>query len=308
MTETTPPVSEPGDGSAAALLGDGLVPLAGGWSGRTFVSRLGDESVVVRIYPPGSRPPQVEAALLSLVRGLLPVPQVLEIRYGDDDQDLPGLLITEMLPGVRGDLLLPTLDDDRAAVAGRHLGALAADLSAIPMPRAGEFVDADLTVRSFGGQEQSLEAWVETHRGRLAEHGWTAAELEGLDRLAAAGEDLLIEVPRRCLVHSDLNPKNLLLDPDSLAVTGLVDWEYAHAGHPYTDLGNLLRFEPDGPYTSAVLAEFTARHGGDPGLARSLAAAADLWALVDLAARQGSNPVADAAAELLRGRARQCYE
>lgn len=309
MTETTPPPpGEPDDRSVAAFLGDGLVPLEGGWSGRTFTSRLGGESVVVRIFPPGSRPAQVDAALLRLVRGLLPVPRVLEIQYGDDELDLPGLLVTELLPGVRGDLLLPALDDERAALVGRHLGALAADLCGMPMLVAGEFIDADLTIRSFGVQEQSLEAWVEAHRDGLAEHGWTAAELSGLDRLAAVGEDLLIEVSRRCLVHSDLNPKNLLLDPDSLEVTGLVDWEFAHAGHPYTDLGNLLRFESEGPYAAAVLEEFTVRHGGDPERARALAGAADLWALVDLAARQGSNPVADAAAELLRERARQCYE
>ena len=54
---------------------------------------------------------------------------------------------------------------------------------------------------------------------------------------------------RCCLVHSDFNPKNLLVDPDTLEVTGLLDWEFAHAGHPYTDLGNLLRFERDPVFT-----------------------------------------------------------
>ena len=56
---------------------------------------------------------------------------------------------------------------------------------------------------------------------------------------------LLDTVPRVCLVHSDLNPKNLLFDPDTLALTGVLDWEFAHAGHPFTDLGNLLRFDRD---------------------------------------------------------------
>ena len=46
-------------------------------------------------------------------------------------------------------------------------------------------------------------------------------------------------------MHSDLNPKNLLVDPDTLEVTGLLDWEFAHAGLPVTDLGNLLRFDRD---------------------------------------------------------------
>ena len=94
------------------------------------------------------------------------------------------------------------------------------------------------------------------------------------------------------LVHSDFNPKNLLVDPGSLAVTGLLDWEYAHAGHPFTDLGNLLRFERDDDFTAAVLGAYVARRGGTAAEALSLARAADLWALLDLAPRRADNPVA----------------
>ena len=54
-------------------------------------------------------------------------------------------------------------------------------------------------------------------------------------------------------MHSDLNPKNLLVDPDTLVVTGVLDWEFAHSGHPFTDLGNLLRFDRDPAYADAVL-------------------------------------------------------
>jgi aminoglycoside phosphotransferase (APT) family kinase protein len=57
-------------------------------------------------------------------------------------------------------------------------------------------------------------------------------------------------------VHGDFNPKNLLVDPESGVVTGLVDWEFAHAGSPYADLGNLLRFERDDPFAQAGLATY----------------------------------------------------
>ena len=55
-------------------------------------------------------------------------------------------------------------------------------------------------------------------------------------------------------MHCDLNPKNLLVDPDTSAVTGVLDWEFAHAGHPSTDLGNLLRFDRHPAFADAVLA------------------------------------------------------
>jgi hypothetical protein len=49
----------------------------------------------------------------------------------------------------------------------------------------------------------------------------------------------------------------------------------------------------------AVLAAWCERRGGSPAQALELARAADLWALVDLAARAGDNPVADRAHEHL---------
>ena len=90
-------------------------------------------------------------------------------------------------------------------------------------------------------------------------------------------------------------------------MTGLLDWEFAHSGSPYTDLGNLLRFERDAGFAEAVLAR-GGDNGGDldPSLdpALDLARAADLFALVDLAARDHdpptSNPVTGAADALLR--------
>ena len=87
-------------------------------------------------------------------------------------------------------------------------------------------------------------------------------------------------------------------------MTGLLDWEYAHAGHPFTDLGNLLRFERDDVFTEAVLEAYVARRGGTAAEALALARAADLWALLDLAPRRADNPVAQEADRLLRAIAR----
>ncbi|MEU3559906.1 phosphotransferase [Kitasatospora sp. NPDC006786] len=42
--------------------------------------------------------------------------------------------------------------------------------------------------------------------------------------------------PGSVLVHGDFGPNNLLLDPATFAVTGLLDWEFAHLGEPVEDL------------------------------------------------------------------------
>jgi aminoglycoside phosphotransferase (APT) family kinase protein len=280
-----------------------LTPLAGGWSGQTFVAEVGGERSVVRIYPPGRRDdaaPEVDAAVLRLVRGLVPVPDVLEVRRSITAAGRPGLLVTSFLPGERGDLVLPHLSDADAATFGGGLGHLLADLAGMPTSRGGPFVDAALTIGDFG-MTDDLPAFVAGHAEAL---GWEPQLLDRLTSVARRAQTLLDEVGRTCLVHSDLNPKNLLVDRDNLTVTGVLDWEFAHSGHPFTDLGNLLRFDRRPAYADAVVAAWCERRGTDPSLTLELARAADVWALVDLAARRGKNPVADRAHEHLLAIAR----
>lgn len=264
-----------------------LTPLPGGWSGETFLGRVGEERCVVRIYAdPGARgdaAAEIDAALLRLVRGLVPVPDVLEVRRPDPATGTPGLLVTTFVEGVRGDTLLATLTGDRLAGMGRSLGSLAATLAAMPMLRPGPFIDGGLTVGDWADLEMPEPPDLPAPAlGRLRER-W---------REAVA---LLDTVTRRSLVHGDLNPKNVLLDPDTLEVTALLDWEFAHAGHPFTDLGNLVRFDRAPAYVDGVVAAWTERHGGSTEQTLALAEAADLPALLELATRRGQNPVADRA-------------
>ena len=279
-----------------------LEPLEGGWSGETFLARVaGGEPQVVRIHARDPGRAEVDAALLRLVDPLLPVPQVLEARPAEGG--LPALLVTSYLPGERGDLVLPRLDDDGLAVLGDRVGTLVATLGGMPWPRAGEFVgvaDGDLVLRSFAGT--SVELVEAALAGPLAR--WGADDAAGLLAVADGADVRLTTVARRCLVHSDLNPKNFLVDPDTLEITGLVDWEYAHAGHPFTDLGNVLRFDRAPAYVDAVLGAYRRLRGTAPEEALRLARAADLVALVDLAGRAGENPVADRAERLLMAIAR----
>jgi aminoglycoside phosphotransferase (APT) family kinase protein len=255
-----------------------LEPLDGGWSGETFVADAGGERTVVRIYG-GRRGPaaaEIDAAVLRLVRGLVPVPAVLEVRRPDPTTGLPGLLVTEFLPGVRGDLLLPTLDGDGLRRVGRAVGRIVATLGGMPQLERGIFADGDLTVEPLELELPPL-----------------------LGDLGAAAQALLDEETRTCLVHSDLNPKNLLVDPHTLEISGLLDWEFAHAGHPFTDLGNVLRFDREPAYVEAVLTGYAELRGVPPERALELARAADLHALSWLASRAGQNPVATRAAARL---------
>jgi aminoglycoside phosphotransferase (APT) family kinase protein len=257
---------------------------------------------VVRIYrgdggPGGLGRPEVDAAVLGLVRGLLPVAEVLEARRARPDLGTPGLLVTSFLPGTRLDLLLPTLSPDARRAVGGRLGVLLSRLAGMPLPRLGRFVDDELRVQPWPSAD--LRGFVEEQHSTSALATWPPDLYDGLLAVADRAQELLDGVHRTCLVHGDLNPTNLLVDATTEEVTGLVDWEYAHAGPPGADLGNLLRFERDPAFADAVL---DAYRNGVPDAGEDtldLARAADLPALVDLAGRRGANPVTEQAHDLL---------
>ena len=278
-----------------------LEPLDGGWSGETFLAEAGGERTVVRIFADPRHSPDaadIQASLLRLVRGLLPVPDVLEVRCADPVAGTPPLLVTEYVDGVRGDLLLADLGGDDLEAVGRAFGAVARTLSRMPMLWSGTFADAELRIEPH---DVWLPDWVELHAPAL---GWPEDDLEALRQVAADAAPLLGSPSRVCLVHSDLNPKNLLLDPDTLQVTAVLDWEFAHAGHPATDLGNLVRFDRDPRYLDGVLSGFLAEESTSRGAALDAARTADLVALIELAARRDANPIAARAHEHLRAIAR----
>jgi aminoglycoside phosphotransferase (APT) family kinase protein len=263
------------------------VPLTGGYGGQTFAVSAGGEDAVLKLYVKDPDRAVVDAALLQLVRGLLPVPRVLDLKR-EGSYDDPPYLLMERLPGVNLQVFLESASDEQRRTVGVQLGELLARLSGMPFLQAGMFRGGELAVEPFG-------------LGDLEQY---AAGLRlGLDpeRLAVVlneAEDLMADgVDRVCLVHSDFNPKNLLVDPATARITGLIDWEFAHAGSPYTDLGNLFRFCEDPVLAGAVLDVLRGMGLGEQLV--DLGRAADLWALLDLASRAAEHEVAAAAHRLV---------
>lgn len=289
--------------AARDLLGADVQPLDGGYSGETFAVEAAGEQAVLRLYLRQPERAAVDTALHQLVHGILPVPRVLEARPVPEP-DQPAYLLLERVPGVRLDTYLAEQSDPTLlARAGSDVGRILGQLSGIPYLRSGEFVGPELEVRRWEGSAEGLPRWVESHRtnGRLA--GWTADEFERLVVIATDAQALLDTHHRVVLCHSDVNPKNLLVDPDTGGVVALLDWEYAHAGMPHADLGNLLRFETVEPFCAAVVSSYRDRipdPTDDPREMLELGRAADLFALVDLAGRERQNRVTELANALLR--------
>jgi aminoglycoside phosphotransferase (APT) family kinase protein len=264
------------------------VPLTGGYGGQTYAVSAGGEDAVLKLYVKDPDRAAVDAALLQLVRGLLPVPRILDAKR-DGSPDDPPYVLTERLPGVNLQLYLDAAGDEDRRRVGEQLGELLVRLSGMPFLTFGDFRGGDLTIESFGFGD--LEAFFE---GR--DLGFDEQQVEGFRQVIRYAEDVQAEgVDRVCMVHSDFNPKNLLVDPATARITGLIDWEFAHAGSPYTDLGNLFRFCDDPVLAGAVLSVVrgSGLELGEPLV--DLGRAADLWALLELAARRTEHEIAAAA-------------
>jgi Ser/Thr protein kinase RdoA (MazF antagonist) len=246
----------------------------------------------------------VDRALLERVRGLLPVPRVLEASLLADGPGRPPFLLLEALPGDRLDLVLPAADPPLRRRLGEAVAGVLVLLATERMPRGGWFADARLEPQPFPAAGADPARWLEAHLGAPWFGRLPRAEREALRAVGRRARELAARGQRVALVHGDLNPKNLLVDPATGGVTGVLDWEFAYAGAPLADVGNLLRFETDPVFTGAVAGGYAERAPDVPADWVEVARALDLMALVDLAARPEATPVVDGARRLLRATAR----
>lgn len=183
-----------------------------------------------------------EASVLrSLAGSSVPVPAV----HGVSDDG--GTVLMEELPGT-ADLDLSTPDGHEALVAFcRTLAELhRLDPAGVPLPLPGDpaehtLLDLEAHRRSYSLGEPNPVA--ERALGLLTEHAPAAPV-------------------RTSVLHGDAGPGNFLHDGGR--VTGLIDWEMAHAGDPHDDLAWLW-------FRITVLRSGCSTPDADPSAALALA-------------------------------------
>lgn len=216
------------------------------------------EPFALRIYEHDPSLCQKEADLLRLLAGSVPVPEIIHVAP-QGLQEIPPFVLMRCVEGInfrelkrRGD---PAAIRQAAYSAGQVLAAIhkfkfekpgwldpglrvTAPLmeGADPMPR---FVDcclasSNLKSRMSPDVRDALHSLIWSH----------APELQQLDAAA-------------CLVHGDFGKRNLLVNPLKCGSSGaaftppagtwiiaaVLDWEFAVAASPLTDLGHFLRYE-----------------------------------------------------------------
>jgi aminoglycoside phosphotransferase (APT) family kinase protein len=209
-----------------------------GKSNTNYKLILGDnQTCVLRMY--SNKNPEREVRVMDMVRDLVPVPA--EIARGES---------WSVFSFIEGNLLQDVPEHSSVAaeaLARIHsmvfdsVGWIEADGSLSPFD-FGE--GKDFVVSMF--EHPDVLAWLGAGKADVVRGIW---EREA-PRRASLGDQC-------CLVHGDFNPTNILVRDGK--VSGILDWEFAHANTPYMDIGNLLR-NTDSAYHGHV--ESGLRSGG----------------------------------------------
>lgn len=319
------------DGWLRAALGgqaiDTTENLGGGYRNRNTLLHAGrGESFVLRQYGrPASGQPggdaddagearrtcAVESALAARLRGVAPVPEVIA---ADPDgavagepvmlsRFVPGAPLGEVLAGAGGTGGATGTTGARgaaraaaggdAAALGAAAGAALAAIGTVGFSQPGFFDDAGLHPQSEGMPAGLADFVDQCLAAGPAPEVMSAAELAGLRALARDDAPLAgLSDGESRLVHSDYNPKNLLVgrkqrDGGGWSVRAVLDWEFAFSGSPLHDVGNMLRFQWELPpgYAAAFADGFRRGGGHLPPDWRRISQALDLYALADLLTR-----------------------
>ncbi|MGK9166992.1 phosphotransferase [Inquilinus limosus] len=225
---------------------------------------------------------------LAAERGL-PAPRLL----GSGEDPATGLpfALLEWIDGRRLDETARGLDDAVLQPLARSVGAALAAIHAVRFDCTG-FLDGSLAVA------EPVDVGAAGLIGFLRH---VLVDGPGGDRLGRDLADRLVVFAEReaglldrwtgppCLTHSDFGGTNILVRPeaDGWAVAAVLDWEFAFAGSPFFDFGNLLR-PPLGTrpgFAEAVAAGYRAAGGALPAEWHRMAALADLFAWAEFLIR-----------------------
>ncbi len=240
----------------AAFPDSGLVRVErtfGGLANTNFRLELSDsrlersgKTVLLRYWQRDQQQAAKEIALLSFVGRRVPVPAVLASGDADPDFGLP-FAFMQWIDGERLDALAPRLAPAALKDVGREVGGALAAIHGFAFERQG-FFGADLVPRDDLDMDmRGIVAWLD-HCLREGPGGERlgAALTEALYAFVAREGHVLSSAwaSQPILTHSDFNGSNVLLreEPEEgWRIAAILDWEFAFAGGPSFDFGNLLR-------------------------------------------------------------------
>jgi aminoglycoside phosphotransferase (APT) family kinase protein len=212
----------------------------GGSSNLTYLLRFDGRELVVRRPPKGVRTGTAHdmSREYELQRRLRPhfpyVPEVLALCEDTAVIGSPFYAMERVLgsaPAPRMPAAIGTEPQRMAALTERFVGVWG-ELHAIDVPAAGL---EDLG-RGPGYVERQVRQWSERYRRARTRN------VPDFERVMRWLDENRPPDSGQCVIHNDFRLDNMVLDPPTLRVNGVLDWELATIGDPLMDLGCSLAY------------------------------------------------------------------
>ena len=257
------------------------------------------QQVVLRLYQRDRTAFGKEIGLLRLVHETVPVPAVIYAQR-ESPEGIGPYVITEYVDAITFKDLKETKNLEAIQQACAAIGKTLAAIGRYQFDKAGllsitgtddaQFeitpyvVGRDPIPRIIDSYLASLNLQRRTGPGlarRIHDFAWSWAPR--LPQLEDESE------PIRCLVHSDLDPSNILVrqEEGKWVVASVLDWEFAFSGSPLIDVGHFLRYERSAaPLCEPHFSRAFVEHGGKlPEDWRRIARVIDLSGLCEILTR-----------------------
>jgi Ser/Thr protein kinase RdoA (MazF antagonist) len=222
-----------------------VLPLAGGFMNANFLVASGDNKFVFRVYSTDRVTAERERDVLQFLSSCpVNVPQTLALF---ETQGRP-VAVLEYIDGttLEDKLLTDTFMDLRIfEETGRQLG----HIHTFQFNETGFIGPKMIIGKEYDNFGHFILQFIEKTLSELQEERLNRETKERMRSLVQDRWHLVLETePRRQLVHTDFNPKNILVSNGPNArVSAILDWEFCVSGNGLVDLGNFFRFAYDYP-------------------------------------------------------------
>lgn len=120
----------------------------------------------------------------------------------------------------------------------RNVARFLANIHSYKFDKLG-FLDEKLTVKE---ELPPLISWYEICMGDRAKKRFGESIVDKINHIVKENQEALVKLDKDIrLVHGDFQGTNILIKDGKLS--GVLDWEFAMAGHPLADIGQFFRYD-----------------------------------------------------------------
>ena len=218
-------------------------PLSGGFMNANFMVVSGDSKFVFRVYSTDRVTAEREKDVLRFLRSYpVKVPEAIALFQVQGRQ----IAVLEYIDGITlEDKILS--DEPISPHLYEEIGRQLGQIHWIHFNEAG-FIGPKLTIgKEYEDFSLFIRSFIDETLNEVSAERLDTETRERLKKLVRDKWYLVSQTePLRQLVHTDFNPKNILVSKGKeTTVLAVIDWEFCVSGNGLIDLGNFFRFSYD---------------------------------------------------------------